>query len=91
MLNNPVPILEKLDVMREEAPDQITFMYQKFFGMPEGEMILVDMMDHFFEFKPTNTPFEAGQQSVLIYIKNRLLGVTEVPGKVIPKPEEIIP
>jgi hypothetical protein len=84
MLNNPVPILEKLDELRANSPDQITFIYQKFFGMPEGEMILVDLMDHFFEFKPTNTPFEAGEQAVVIYIKNRLLGVTEVPERITP-------
>lgn len=71
--------LDRLDDLRKNRPDQITFTYQKFFSTPEGELILVDLMDRFFEFKPTANDRESGSQAVIIYIKNRLLGVTEPP------------
>lgn len=77
MLNNPGPALDSLDKMRAENPEFITHTYQKMFGMPEGELILMDLMDKFFEFKPTSNDNEAGAQSVIIYIKNRIYGVTE--------------
>ncbi len=77
MLNNVVGVLDLLDKLREEEPEKITLTYQKLFNMPEGELILADLMDHFFEFRPTSTDHEAGSQAVIIYIKNRILGVTE--------------
>lgn len=69
--------LENLDKLKRDDPERITSTYQKVFGMPEGELVLIDLMDRFFEFKPVNNMTEAGAQSVIIYIKNRLLGVTE--------------
>lgn len=89
-MNKP-PILENLDKLRKEDPHQITFTYQKFFSMPEGELILADLMDHFFEFRPTKNDHEAGAQAVIIYIKNRLLGVTELPERVQPTEGDIVP
>lgn len=71
---NPLPILERLDTMTDA---QKTMLYMKHFSNPEGEMIIVDLMDHFFEFKPTSNDREAGSQAVIIYIKNRLLGIAE--------------
>lgn len=79
MLNNPGPMLDNLDKMREENPEFITQTYQKMFGMPEGQLILMDLMDKFFEFRPTSNNSEAGAQGVIIYIKNRIYGVTEIP------------
>lgn len=78
--SDQVRLLEKLDDLRSENPEQITAMYQKLFtATTEGQMILVDLMDLFHEFAPTANDHEAGAQSVLIYIKNRILGVTEKP------------
>lgn len=76
MLNIPTAI-ENLDKIRESEPEKITYTYQKLFASPEGELILIDLMDKFFEFKPTSNSNEAGAQGVIIYIKNRILGVTE--------------
>lgn len=71
---NPMPLLEKLDDMTDV---QKTHLYLKLFNTPEGELILVDLMDRFFEFKPTSNQQESGSQAVIIYIKNRLLGIAE--------------
>lgn len=76
---NIVANAERLDELRAKNPEAITLTYQKIFSMPEGELILVDLMDLFFEFKPTSNDREAGAQAVIIYIKNRLLGVTPEP------------
>lgn len=67
-------VLEKLDGMTDP---QKTMLYMKLFNTPEGELILVDLMEKFFEFKPTSNQQEAGSQAVIIYIKNRLLGIAE--------------
>lgn len=69
-----MPILDRLDTMTDQEKTQI---YLKHFGTPEGEIILVDLMDRFFEFRPTSNDREAGSQAVIIYIKNRLLGIAE--------------
>lgn len=74
---NMAGALENLDHIRDQEPEKLTYTYQKFFATPEGELILIDLMDQFFEFKPTTNDHEAGAQAVIIYIKNRLLGVTE--------------
>ena len=66
--------LDNLDKLRKERPEHITYTYQKVFGMPEGELVLIDLMDRFFEFKPTMSDRESGAQAVLIYIKNTILG-----------------
>lgn len=71
---NPIPILERLDRMTDEEK---TRSYLNLFSTPEGETVLVDLMDRFFEFKPTSNDREAGSQAVIIYIKNRLLGIAE--------------
>lgn len=76
MLNVPA-LLDQLDKINEQEPERVTHTYQKFFTMPEGELILIDLMDRFFEFRPTTNDNEAGAQAVIIYIKNRILGVTE--------------
>lgn len=78
---NPMPLLERLDTLTDV---QKTHMYMKLFNSPEGELVIVDLMDRFFEFKPTSNPQEAGSQAVIIYIKNRLLGIAEEPS---PQPE----
>lgn len=72
-------LLNRLDTIKKTNPEHLTFTYQKLFTTPEGELILMDLMDRFFEFKPTVNDREAGSQAVVIYIKNRLLGVTEPP------------
>lgn len=75
---DPLPLLEQLDIIRSTKPEQLTHMYQKLFGgTTDGQMVLVDLMEQFFEFKPTSNDREAGSQAVLIYIKNRLLGITD--------------
>lgn len=80
MFNNPVPVLDKLDELRNSGRDQdITRLYMKVFQGPDAEMVLVDLMDECHEFKPVTNQFEAGKQAVLIYIKNRLLGIAEPP------------
>ena len=71
---NPLALLEKLDELSDE---QVTQLYQKVFQSIESELVLVDLMDRFFEFKKTSNDHEAGSQAVIIYIKNRLLGVAE--------------
>lgn len=71
---NPLGVLDKLDEMEDP---QKTMLYLKVFNNPDGEMILADLMDKFFEFQPTSNDREAGSQAVIIYIKNRLLGVAE--------------
>lgn len=76
---NMVPILEKLDELRAQRPHEITNLYQKLFNTEDGKIVIVDLMDKFFEFKPTANDHEAGSQAVIIYIKNRVLGVTEAP------------
>ncbi len=73
------PLLDRLDKLRKESPEHITFTYQKMFTMPEGQLILIDLMDKFCEFRPTANDKEAGAQGVIIYIKNKLLGVVEAP------------
>lgn len=76
MQNNLLPLIEKYDNTLKE--DLISY-YRKVFGSVEGELVLMDLMMNFYEFKPTSTAFEAGGQSVLIYIKNRILGIIEQP------------
>lgn len=71
---SPLPILERLDRMTDQEK---TYTYLKIFSTPEGELVLVDLLDRFFEFKPTSNDREAGSQAVIIYIKNRLLGIAE--------------
>lgn len=77
MLNNIPDHLDHLDRIRDTEPEKITHTYQKMFSTPEGELILIDLMDKFFEFSPVTNDHEAGSQAVLIYIKNRILGVVE--------------
>lgn len=78
MLNlNLPPMLEKLDELRDQRDEEITYLYQKLFSTEDGKMVLVDLMDLFFEFKPTTTEHEAGSQAVIIYIKNRVIGVSQ--------------
>ena len=52
-------------------------LYCRLFNTPEADMVLCDLMDRFFEFRPVKSDYEAGAQSVIIYIKNRLLGISE--------------
>ncbi len=66
--------LERLDKLRSEQPEHITYTYQKVFGSPEGELILIDLLDRFFEFKKPMNMEEVGSQAVTIYIKNMILG-----------------
>lgn len=66
--------LDLLDKHRKESPEAITQAYQNQFSTPDGKLILIDLMDKFFEFKPTKDVGEAGAQGVLIYIKNKILG-----------------
>lgn len=80
MINNPIPVLDKLDELRNTGRDQeITRLYMKVFQGPDAEMVLVDLMSECHEFSPVTNKFEAGKQAVLIYIKNRLMGVAEPP------------
>lgn len=76
-MNDLVARLDKLDELRKNEPQTITQLYLNLFTTVDGQMVLTDLMDHFFEFKPTSNDHEAGSQAVIIYIKNRLLGVTE--------------
>lgn len=71
---NIIGTLQALDNMTDEEKTQL---YLKHFSNVEGQKILVDLMDRFCEFKPAITPFDAGGQAVIIYIKNRLLGIAE--------------
>lgn len=80
--------LDHLDKYRKENPEYITQTYQKIFGMPEGELVLIDLMDRFFEFKPVMNDRESGAQAVLIYIKNTILGQVDM-SKYEPPKEEI--
>lgn len=66
--------LDNLDKYRKTDPEYITYCYQKMFGLPEGALVLIDLMDRFFEFKPTNNDRESGAQAVLIHVKNTILG-----------------
>lgn len=74
MFNNPLPLIDRLDEMKDS---EVTMLYNKVFNVPEGDLVLADLMDRFFEFKRTTNDHEAGSQAVLIYIKNRLLGIAE--------------
>lgn len=66
--------LDLLDKYRKENPEAITQAYQNQFASPDGKLILIDLMDKFFEFCPTMNDRESGAQGVLIYIKNKILG-----------------
>ena len=66
--------LDLLDKYRKERPEHITYTYQKVFGMPEGELVLIDLMERFFEFNKPNSMEEVGSQAVVMYIKNNILG-----------------
>ena len=66
--------LDNLDRLRKERPEHITYTYQKVFGMPEGQLILIDLMERFFEFNKPNSMEEVGSQTVVMYIKNNILG-----------------
>jgi hypothetical protein len=66
--------LDFIDKCYKQTPEHITYLYQKTFGPPDGELVLVDLMDRFFEFKPTMSDREAGAQAVLIHIKNMIRG-----------------
>lgn len=84
-MNDPLPILDKIDQIRNERPQELVTYYRKVFGTPEGEIVLVDLMDHFFEFRPTVNDMQAGSRAVIVHIKNQLLGITHQPlGKEIP-------
>lgn len=72
-------LIGKLDNIRNERDHEMVGYYQKVFSTPEGEIVLVDLMMRFGEFKPSFNKMETGQHSVLIYIKNRLLGISEQP------------
>lgn len=70
-------MISKLDEIQELRPQEIVGFYQKVFNTPEGELVLIDLMIRFGEFKPSANTFEAGNQAVLIYIKNRMLGIVD--------------
>lgn len=70
--------LDNLDKYRKNDPEYITYCYQKMFGLPEGNLVLIDLMDKFFEFKPTTNDRESGAQAVLIHIKNTILGQVDM-------------
>lgn len=74
-----VTLVNKIEEISNERPHELIGYYQKVFSTPEGEIVLVDLMQRFGEFRPNFTKVEAGQNSVVIYIKNRLLGITEQP------------
>lgn len=76
---NLLPLIQKLDEINSNKPEELIYLYQKVFGDMEGELVLVDLMMRFGEFRPAVNGMERGQHSVLIYIKNRLLGITEQP------------
>lgn len=78
-MNDMISRLDKLDELRQTNPQQLTQMYLNLFSTPDGQMVLTDLMDLFFEFKPTSNDRESGSQAVIIYIKNKLLGITEPP------------
>jgi hypothetical protein len=46
--------------------------YKRVFESPDGAIILEDLKGKFFEYYPTHDQLEAGQQGVLIYIKNMI-------------------
>lgn len=71
---NPIATLEKLDTLSDE---QVMMLYQKVFQGLDGELVIIDLLDRYFEFRPTSNDREAGSQAVIIYIKNRLLGIAE--------------
>lgn len=71
---NPLATLEKLDSLTDE---QVMLLYQKVFQGLDAELVIADLMDRYFEFRPTSNDREAGSQAVIIYIKNRLLGIAE--------------
>lgn len=73
---NKLALIQKLDTL---APSDLVGVYQKVFSDVEGELVLIDLMMRFGEFKPATNLLETGQSSVLIYIKNRLLGIVEQP------------
>lgn len=66
--------LDLLDKYRKENPEALTQAYQNQFSTPDGKLILIDLMDKFFEFTPTMNDRESGAQGVLIYVKNKILG-----------------
>lgn len=83
---NAMALLQRLDEIQANSPQDLIGMYQKVFGDVEGEIVLMDLMQRFGEFKPSLNMFEAGNQAVLIYIKNRMLGIVEQPAR--PQGEE---
>jgi hypothetical protein len=53
-------------------------VYRRVFETVDGAVILEDLKARFFEYAPTSTPFEAGQQSVLIHLKNLISPLPKV-------------
>lgn len=88
MLLDIPALLDLLDKHRKENPGQITYTYQKLFGSPEGNLVLIDLMDRFFEFKKPANMEEVGAQAVLIYIKNTMRGVVDSTWYEPPKEEQ---
>jgi hypothetical protein len=87
MLPDIPALLDLLDKHRKENPGQITYTYQKLFGSSEGNLILIDLMDRFFEFKKPSNMEEVGAQAVLIYVKNTMRGVIDTTWYEPPKEE----
>jgi hypothetical protein len=47
-------------------------LYLRLFESPDGAVVLEDLKSKFFEYYPTHDLLEAGQQAVVIYIKNMM-------------------
>lgn len=47
-------------------------VYKRVFESNDGSIILEDLKSKFFEYYPTHDQLEAGQQAVVIYIKNMI-------------------
>lgn len=88
MLLDEQALLDLLDKYRKENPGHITYTYQKMFGSPEGQLILIDLLERFFEFKKPANMEEVGAQAVTIYIKNTIRGVIDTTWYEPPKEEQ---
>lgn len=58
--------------LQSYSPDDLTRLYNSVFNTPDGELVFEDMKGRFHEYVPVNNKFQAGQQSVLIHIKNQM-------------------
>lgn len=58
--------------LRQFNQQQLEEIYNNCFMTDAGQLVLEDLKAKFFEYRPTTNLYEAGQQSMIIHLKNML-------------------